>query len=409
MSGAMEDGVNPGGVRTNGTPSLRASLNHRSDQPFRHVPSLDGVRGIGIMIVMFGHFSAGFSEALGRRIFGVSLTIDLFFVLSGFLITSLLLEEWSRSGTVSMRNFYIRRGLRLLPALAVLLTAVLIVALVTDWLPLKLTLVEIAAAAFYVYPAVLVAKGDQVFLFHLWTLSIEEWFYFTWPVALAWFGLRPNRESRLRAIVVLLVGLCVACWGIRVLSSRDSPFALVFALRPDSLCYGALLAIGIRKLQLIATPSLLRIIKWVSAAGSLAWIYFDLLAVYPTDTALTVGQQHNEQWTSWNYQFGIWSCVAVITFMVLFPKLPVQRFLSQKFLVRIGVLSYGLYLWHQPLFLLAHEHLYKPHLSKLSPWVFGFGVALVAYLIAEVSFRVVERPALRLKDRFATVPQTRTV
>src|SRR4051812_18658424 len=172
--------------------NLRGRLARPGRVPFTYVKPLDGVRGIGIIIVMFGHYSAGLSKWAGTRFFGVQLTIDLFFVLSGFLITSLLIEEWSNRQRISLRNFYVRRGLRLLQALYALLAFVIVVALVTSLLPPKLTVAEAAGAAFYVYPFVLLAKAKDVFLYHLWTLSIEEWFYFAWPAFLIVVGLRPG-------------------------------------------------------------------------------------------------------------------------------------------------------------------------------------------------------------------------
>jgi len=384
-------------------PSLRERLNSPSETPFRHIPGLDGVRGIGIVIVMYGHYSAGLDESFGRRIFGVSLTIDLFFVLSGFLITSLLLEEWSRSQTVSMRNFYVRRGLRLFPALLVLLTVVAIIPIVTDWLPLKLTLAEVAAALLYVYPAILMVKGEQAFLFHLWTLSIEEWFYFAWPVLLTAVGLRPGRPRRLRAVVWGLVLFCAVVAVIRVTSGPDSSLAIVYALRPDSLAYGALLALFVRKLPDWSNPARERVLTVLTAIGCVGWLYFDMFAVYPGPASLSEGDFHNEAWTSWNYQLGIFCCVLVILHVVTRPGSPVTKALTFRPFVRIGALSYGLYLWHQPIFLLAKEHWYDANRSVMPGWAFAICVGLVAFLVAQLSWRLVEVPALRMKKRYETV------
>ena len=183
---------------------LRGRLEQAPSVPFRYVKGLDGIRGLGILIVMFGHYSAGLSSWAPTRFFGVSLTIDLFFVLSGFLITSLLLEEWSKNQRVSLRNFYVRRGLRLLPALYALLAVVLAIAVFTavfppHWLPIKLTVAEVGAAALYVYPVVLIVKGGDVFLLHLWTLSVEEWFYFLFPAFLTTVATKPLSVALLSA------------------------------------------------------------------------------------------------------------------------------------------------------------------------------------------------------------------
>ncbi len=384
-------------------PSLRERLNAPSDTPFRHNPGLDGVRGVGIAIVMFGHYAAGLDESLGRRFFGLSLTIDLFFVLSGFLITSLLLEEWSRTQTVSMRNFYIRRGLRLLPALLVLLTVVAIIPLVTDWLPLKLTLAEVAAALLYVYPAILIIKGEQAFLFHLWTLSIEEWFYFAWPVLLTAVGLRPGRPNRLRAVVWGLALFCGLVAVIRLFSGPNSPLALVFVLRPDSLAYGALLALFVRKLPDWLSPRRERALTALSSIGCVGWLYFAVFAVYPGPASLSEGDFHNEAWTSWNYQLGILCAALMILHLATRPRSPLTRAMTFRPFVRVGALSYGLYLWHQPIFLLAKEHWFELNRSVMPGWVFAVCVGLVAFVVAQLSWRFVEVPALRMKKRFETV------
>ena len=106
-------------------------------------------------------------------------------------------------------NFYVRRGLRLLPALYVLLAVVVVIAITTDLLPTKLTIAEAFSAAFYIYPIILLAKANQVFLFHLWTLSTEEWFYFAWPAFLLFVGLRPGTTKRFRVVIWTLGAICV--------------------------------------------------------------------------------------------------------------------------------------------------------------------------------------------------------
>jgi len=385
-------------------PNLRERLNGPALVPFRHIPPLDGIRGVGIIVVMFGHYAAGLSEYWDKRLFGMSLTIDLFFVLSGFLITSLLLEEWSRKGTISMRNFYVRRGLRLLPALAGLLGVVALVPLFTDWLPLKLTYAEIFAAAFYVYPALLVVKGDQAFLLHLWTLSIEEWFYFAWPALLAIVGLRPDSNRRLRLVTGSLIGFCALLAVVRVFGGPRREFFLLYGLRPDSLCYGALLAIFWRKYPDIRTATTDRWLRIVTGVGAIGFLYFDLIALYPVPPGPFDSQKfHNEAWTSWNYQLGIFCAVLLILHLVALPTGRVSRAMSWKAFIKIGGLSYGLYLWHQPIFLIANEQWYINHRDVMPPWVFGVLVGVASLVVAQISWVLIETPALKMKRRFEVV------
>jgi len=407
-------------------PHLRERLDQPPAKPFRHIPSLDGTRGVGIVIVMAAHYSAGLSHYMGTRLFGLSLTIDLFFVLSGFLITSLLLEEWSKTGSVSMRNFYVRRGLRLLPALAALLVAVLVV-MAFGWLPWKLTIAEVAAAALYVYPGLLVFKANDAFLVHLWTLSVEEWFYFIWPAFLVFVGIRPGTSRRFRTVIGVLVALVALAFVLRVNGGNDGLSRLVYAFRPDSLAWGALLAVFLRKAPDIRLPNLDRILLAVGVIGSLGWVYFDILAVYPRPASLAGkdfdAQYHDVAWGSWNYQLGILCCVALILLQVVRPHSALSKVLSLRPFVRLGQLSYALYLWHQPVFLLAEQHWYRGHRDYMpewgassgiggwyddhrvvvGQWIFSIVVGLVSLAIAQLSWKFIEVPALRMKRRFEVV------
>lgn len=136
-----------------------------------HNPALDGLRGVAILMVMLFHFgmpgaTAGF------------LGVTVFFTLSGFLITGLLANEWDRTNNVSLRRFYTRRALRLLPALCFLLIV---------WSPFR-SPIEIAAAASYftnwIISYNLVSSLEFGPFGHLWSLAVEEQFYLIWPIVL---------------------------------------------------------------------------------------------------------------------------------------------------------------------------------------------------------------------------------
>ena len=395
---------------------LRGRLEQAPSVPFRYVKGLDGIRGLGILIVMFGHYSAGLSSWAPTRFFGVSLTIDLFFVLSGFLITSLLLEEWSKNQRVSLRNFYVRRGLRLLPALYALLAVVLAIAVFTavfppHWLPIKLTVAEVGAAALYVYPVVLIVKGGDVFLLHLWTLSVEEWFYFLFPAFLI-FGLRPGTSRRFKQVVGALAAFCALCMLLRALGGHDGVTRLFAAFRPDSLFYGSLLAIAVRRDREFPNPMVERVMGIAGPFGLAAFIWFSWFATFPRLPGLTEAQFHDQAFRSWNYQLGILSTVLFVAHVVRNPESRISRFLSWRPFVEIGIISYGLYLWHQPIFLLANDPLHfngDPNVagstahSLAARWVFGLGVVLASFVVAVLSRKLIELPALRLKSRFEVV------
>jgi peptidoglycan/LPS O-acetylase OafA/YrhL len=401
-----------GAEKTGG--DLRTNLDAPPKVGFRHNPALDGIRGIGICIVMLGHFAAGLSIWAGNRLFGLSLTIDWFFVLSGYLITALLLEEWSKTHNISMRNFYVRRGLRLLPALYVFLAIFVGLALFTTWIPVshKQAIGEAGAAAFYVYPLVLIAKGDKAFLFHLWTLSVEEWFYFLWPAFLLVVGLRPGVSRRLKLVIAVLGTVVVGAFMLRTIGSYDGFSRLVYALRPDSLAWGALLAIFMRWLSDVRTPTIDRVLSIVGPLGVVGALYFTWFANYPRQPGVSTAHFHDMAFRSWNYRLGILCAVLFIFHFVNKPDGRLGRILSFRALTYLGILSYAIYLWHQPIFLTLNGYKFfnsdpsaAGHVTRSVPAMWGIGLlcAGLGIGVAVVSRKIVELPALRQKKRFEIV------
>jgi peptidoglycan/LPS O-acetylase OafA/YrhL len=167
-------------------------------QRLGHVPSLDGLRGVAIALVVTYHYW-GWPR-------GGWLGVDLFFVLSGFLITTLLLEEHAIHGRIRLRAFYIRRARRLFPALAVLLATYLVINAVRGTNALS----PVAHWGFYtanVYEAFWPGTADHLIgLNHLWSLAQEEQFYLVWPVAML-LAIRLRRPARLLIAVALFLAL----------------------------------------------------------------------------------------------------------------------------------------------------------------------------------------------------------
>jgi peptidoglycan/LPS O-acetylase OafA/YrhL len=206
----------------------------------KHRPELDGLRGIAILVVLAAHTGVpGFADGGG----GAGVT--LFFVLSGFLITSLLLAEKSRYGRVDLRAFYVRRALRLFPALAAALIVVALLA-VTGLMPQDARVgvdyrIVLAGVVCYVANWVWVAGQPIGMLSHTWSLAVEEQFYILWP-ALLLLGLRLGR--RWFAMIVLL--LIFADIPYRLILDLNGGFAHVFVgtdTRGDALLFGCVLAL----------------------------------------------------------------------------------------------------------------------------------------------------------------------
>jgi peptidoglycan/LPS O-acetylase OafA/YrhL len=346
-------------------------------RPLGRRPRLNGLRGVAILMIVAFH---GTHE---RYVPGGFVGVDVFFVLSGFLITALLLDEWESTGRISLRRFCVRRALRLFPALGVFLLACLaIYARVGGGLQ---TLMGrfLLATTFYV-ANIVQAGGTQLYWAHTWSLSAEEQFYVVWPALLIlMLGSRAPRPL----VAGVTAGLFVVASALRVVlwhgpyagdvgAALYSPFT-----HADGLLLGCLLG-QLYTWDLLPPGERWRRLVVVAAGVSVVLLAVLLATVHPA--------------AHWLYQGG-YSLVVLASGAILLAALddraalPV-RALAWRPLTYTGEISYALYLWN-PLFLFNYPG------SAFSPVV---GVVL-AYTVSAVSFRFVETPALRLKSRFAGV------
>jgi peptidoglycan/LPS O-acetylase OafA/YrhL len=342
------------------------------------IRSLDGLRAFAVLAVMGLH--AGLPVAKGGGI-----GVDLFFVLSGYLITSLLLQEWDATGAISLRRFYLRRALRLLPALFVVL------GLCAAYAYFRETDTDAANTYHLILYAVLYCAnwarafhwaGDAM-LGHMWSLSIEEQFYFVWPLLL--IGLLRARISRPAILVLLLLGVCtVALYRGMIWHGPDS-FARTYNgldTRADSLLVGCAVAL-IASLNWL--PSRTRAL-WLTRLGALACTG---ILVYITVFSINV-----ETFLRLGVATVIAIAVAVILITLLSrPPVLVDRLLSLPVLVWVGRISYSLYLWHFPVF----HMLGWP--TGMSPWTIQLLRFSVSFAAAIGSYYLIERPFLRLKNK----------
>jgi peptidoglycan/LPS O-acetylase OafA/YrhL len=321
----------------------------------RYRPELDGLRGIAILIVLCAHTGVpGFAGGGG----GVGVT--LFFVLSGYLITSLLLAERERAGRADLGRFYVRRGLRLFPALIAVLVVVAALAIL-GLLPAAATdnvnypLMELGVMA-YVVNWLFVAGQNSGVLGHTWSLAVEEQFYLLWPVILL-AGLRFARIGRAGLVLAILV-LVLLDVPYRLWLDLGGGLMHVFVgtdSRGDALLLGCAL-------------SLLQS-RWSPRAG---WLGLAGIAVVAA---------------TWPGDPGLGSQILFIPAAALVCTLAVAGCpagLSWRPLAFVGKISYGLYLWHG---VLIWYHL---------PWPVAVPLSIA---IAIASYYVIERPFLRLKDR----------
>jgi peptidoglycan/LPS O-acetylase OafA/YrhL len=360
-------------------------------RPFRlgHQPALDGMRGLCILVVLLFHGEIpGFGDGTGL------VGVNTFFVLSGFLITSLLITEWDTFHDIRLLRFYCRRGLRLLPALVTMLVVVVAYSFAVD--PHKRAihvLQEALRALFYCTNwAIIFTRDHLYYVGHTWSLSVEEHFYLVWPAVLLFMLRKTTRSSLLCWIVLALVVSVLVRAGVylgatytlgdNVLPVEASRYQFGTDTRADSLLLGCLAA-ALLSSQLF--PQSLRNNRGFEIGAWAALVGLGLLASrYP--------------FTPWMICAGwfFYSVCAVIpmVFLATSSGTLMHRVLSNRALVFMGQISYGLYIWHAPIIaVLKKEHYPWANLAYLVP----------VFSVAVVSYYLIERPCLRLKERFAMV------
>lgn len=327
---------------------------------------LDGLRGVAILLVLVGHAGGNGSLVEQAGVAGVS----LFFVLSGYLITSLLDRELSESGRVRFGRFYLRRAARLLPAVALMLVAFTVLAAVGMW-PLGQYLVTAATGALYVSNIVAASGRDMAPLGHLWSLATEEQFYLVWPVVFV--------AARLwRAALILLLAV-IAGWSALVrLDATASNLDAVGYYSPRAnltcLAAGCLLAIAGRSVKR----------RWVGVTALAG------LCVVAVGTSALPGDANTHSAVTP-------TLIAPLAVLAVAAAATVRE-LHAEWLCRLGVISYGVYLWHWPLIAATEQ-------AGLSNTLARVVAECVAVGVAAASWHWVERPIRRaVRSRTEELP-----
>ena len=347
------------------------------------IPSLDGLRAISITMVLASHAAPSISALENHplvlyTVFNGNRGVSVFFVISGFLITSLLLKEHEFIGKISLRDFYRRRIFRILPPFWVFLAVVALL-----W---KLGTIETSWASLGIAFAFLrdFVRGDW-WTGHSWSLSIEEQFYLLWPAALVLLGRRKALWTAL--------GLIVTAPAIRVLShvlitGKLGPIEnFMFHMRVDSLMFGCALAMIYRNPGFARFAK--RILKWPAVLTALVFFF------------LASGYLNQRFQGYYMLPFGYTLESIAISYLLLYfvtkPGSIGGKLLNTKALVHIGLISYSLYLWQQLFLAPALEA--PNHWSTALLGKFPFNLA-AAFLAAELSWHMVEKPMLNLRRRF---------
>ncbi len=368
----------PPDVRATGT---RAPSDAGLPTTFGHKPALDGLRAVAVGGVMAFHFGAnGFN--------GGFLGVDTFFVLSGYLITSLLLTEWGRTRTLDLIAFWARRAKRLLPALFLVLIAIGI------WSNLEASPVRLGSiradmlwTLFYGANWHFIRSGQSYFdlfseaspLRHAWSLAIEEQFYLFWPL-ITFAAMRLGRGRPRVLAAVCVVGIAASCAVMVLAYDSSDPSRAYYGTdaRASQLLVGALLAILLTRWS----PSTSTQRRGVQALGLVGAAFTLWAFTSTTDT------------DTWLYHGGFLLFAVATAFMIVAivqpTTSPVGRVLSIRPVRWVGMISYGLYLWHWPI---------QVAISEPRTGLSGWGLALVrlalTFGIATASYYVVERPIRR--------------
>lgn len=334
----------------------------------RRVGALDGLRGLAVLLVLGNH-------AAGSHFPGGGFGVDVFFVLSGFLITGLLLAELERSGRIYFAAFWARRALRLAPALV---AVVLFVAVAPRLLALRFPSVEefvtwkdVWGPLLYVYNWVSISNHDAPSLMpHAWSLAVEEQFYLVWPLVLLAFA---SAVRRLRVFLGIALGVAIAVMAVRA-ASGTSITALYLGTESRGavmLLSGALVAASISA----RIPAIVGMIaRWTWPAAALA------LAI------LVLTSAQSARWLA----FGGWLLIAIVVAFLLLAALDDStlwaRALSCRPLVYVGRISYGLYLWQVPVIILVRE------VTGASSTTVAVIAVPITFAIAVASWSVLELP-----------------
>ncbi|ADV84451.1 acyltransferase family protein [Terriglobus saanensis] len=367
----------------------------------KRISQLDGIRGAAVGAVILHHMASILNIGLGRNVVVLVLYrllhvgwlgVDIFFVLSGFLITGIILKD--RPKPNFWRNFYLRRAFRILPAFTVVFVVTLLMAhyLVPS---MQISTSYVLAAIFFLANWTIVNFSEMPMLTHLWSLAVEEQFYFLWPQA--------AKRMSYTALFKLALGLALGSALLRTALAMThlNPYILykITPTRMDGLAIGAALAVGI---QLPGVHAFLA--RWWKriALASIAMLVLSFLGLKFNLFAFD----------PWSQVLAIPPTVILVAMTIyasvegLLPR-AVDLFLKGSVITHLGRRSYALYLIHEPINVAVHNSRMHGHLSHLPS---GIGVNLllmiavvaVSLVLTEVSWHLIENPAQKFRHKLGT-------
>jgi peptidoglycan/LPS O-acetylase OafA/YrhL len=375
------------------TPPAAATADRPRKVSMSYLPGLDGLRAISVIAVLLYHASDVGLDWLPE---GGFLGVEIFFVISGYLITALLLAEYRNRATttggpgrIDLKQFWVRRGRRLLPALYLLLVTVSLVWFLFIRDEMYKLRGDVVAALTYVTNWYLIFSQQSYFeqagrpspLRHLWSLAVEEQFYLIWPLLLLAL-LVVFRGNHSRVLGVIIIGaLASTVWMAVLYEPGTDPSRVYYGTdtRAAGLLIGAALAFLAPPWRLTSNTG--RYAGWVidgiglAMAAAIGWFFLN-----------------TNEFDDFLYQGGF-ALLSIITAVMIFVAAhPVshvgRKVLGTSVLVWIGVRSYGIYLWHWPVYMVTRPDL-DVSFSGYPLLIFRLVVTIV---LAELSFRLLEKP-----------------
>ncbi len=349
----------------------------------RHMHGLDGLRALAVLAVIAYHLDLGF---LPGGLFGVG----LFFVLSGYLITDILLSQWHRTGSINLTDFYIRRARRLLPGMFAVMAAIMIWLFFADPSRLSELRGDIGAGALYIsnwwyifhHVSYFESFGPPSPFGHFWSLAVEEQFYVIWPLLL--LLLIPLMQKK-GPLLVFVIGLALLSAEMMALFYNPDldPSRVYYGTdtRAFALLAGAALAIVWPSQKLSSTISLgARMVMELIGAAALAFLMYAMLTGSEYDPSLYTGGMALQALAA-----------ALLVAALAHPASLLARVFGIAPLRWIGRHSYGLYLWHYPVIVLTTPSVDTGGLNLLRVAL----QLLAVFVLAAVSLKCIEDPIRR--------------
>jgi peptidoglycan/LPS O-acetylase OafA/YrhL len=348
----------------------------------KYIEGLDSLRAFSIILVLMLHGSYGFFK-------GGWIGVDIFFVLSGFLITSILYKEFQQSNSINLKRFYIRRALRLFPTLLIsILLSIILWSYSKDYF-LSGYNKKIAIEGALLYFTNLIPGEKSGNMAHFWSLAVEEHYYFIWPLLVSFllFRFSLKKQNILLFILITLVSLFrIYVYNNKVLifnSGYEIDYYRFTLSRADALLFGSFLALNKNS-------------KWINSFSnkeSIIKYFFIICFTYFLFITIKV-ENYNFYFNNGLFVLSNFICLLMV---FICTKLNETSFFINKYFKWLGVRSYAIYAFHFPIFLFFEK--FRVNHDILNFTFITFLRLASTFLFAEICYRIIELPIKNFKDK----------